>query len=193
MRFFSSEAQRSISSTFIPTIKLVYDCGPAIYDGRAVNNPFPIRLAAALLFALVVLSTFMSRGDPTGRVLKVLPLFLDTNGVDATTPSLFDRDAYQAQLRRHPEQVSAMRFDILWKAQAADEPITLRAELRGVGDHALPTLVTLQTNLVAKTTRHWTSLAIGGADYKNFGSLVAWHVTLWDGGKMLGEQKSFLW
>jgi hypothetical protein len=155
-----------------------------------VNHKFFIWLS--LFLALASFPALAS--DPvTGRVLKVLPLFLDTNGVDAMSPSLFDRDAYQAQLRRHPEQVSAMRFDVLWKAQAASEPLTLRAELRGVGDRALPTLITLQTNLIAKTTRHWTSLAIGGADYKKFGSLVAWHVTLWDGDKMLGEQKSFLW
>lgn len=142
----------------------------------------------------MLLSAFTSQGAPTGRVIKVLPLFLDTNGVDAPSPSLFDRDAYQVQLRRHPELVSAMRFDILWKSQnSVDQPLTLRAELRGVGDHSLPTVTTLQTNLVLKPSRHWTSLAIGGADYKNFGLLVAWRVTLWDGNQMLGQQKSFLW
>jgi hypothetical protein len=146
------------------------------------------------LFALALLPVFTAQGAPAGRVIKVLPLFLDTNGVDATSPSLFDRDAYQAQLRRHRDQVSAMRFDVLWKAQnAATQPLTLRAELRGVGDHALPTLVTLQTNLVMKSFSHWTSLKIGGTDYKHFGSLVAWRVTLWNGDQMLGEQKSFLW
>jgi len=158
-----------------------------------VNHKFSIWLLIALFLALVSLPSFAS-DTITGRVIKVLPLFLDTNGVDAPSPSLFDRDAYQAQLRRHPKQVSAMRFDILWKTQnSADQSLTLRAELRGVGDHALPTLVTLQTNLVLKPSRHWTSLAIGGADYKYFGSLVAWRVTLWNGDIMLGEQKSFLW
>ena len=32
----------------------------------------------------------------TGRVVKVLPLYLDLKGRDAISPSLFDRDAYQA-------------------------------------------------------------------------------------------------
>ena len=87
-----------------------------------------------------------------------------------------------------------MRFDILWKAQnATNEQVTLRAELRGVGAHALPTVATLETNLMARTARHWTSLEIAGTDYQNLGSLVAWRVTLWDGNTMLSEQKSFLW
>lgn len=149
-------------------------------------------LAAALLFALMSLSVLAA--DPSGRVIKVLPLFLDTNGVDAISPSLFDRDAYQAQLRNHPKDVTGLRVDILWKAQytAADQ-LKVRAELRGIGARALPTVSVLETNLVLATPRHWTSLNLGGADYKNFGTLVAWRVTLWDGDKMLGEQKSFLW
>jgi hypothetical protein len=34
---------------------------------------------------------------------------------------------------------------------------------------------------------------IDGENYKNFGELVAWRVTLWAGDQLLGEQKSFLW
>ena len=130
----------------------------------------------------------------TGRVIKVLPLFLDTNGVDAISPSLFDRDAYQMRLREHPEMVSGMRVDIWWSARnATDKNLILRAELRGVGAHGLPTQTTLETNLIVKGFRHWTSLRIGGAEYKNFGGLIAWRVTLRDGDKTVGEQKSYLW
>jgi hypothetical protein len=41
--------------------------------------------------------------------------------------------------------------------------------------------------------RHWDSLTLGGADYKNLGSLIAWRATLWRGDELLAEQKSFLW
>jgi hypothetical protein len=147
----------------------------------------------ALFFALVLLPSFTGAAAPVG-IIKVFPLFLDTNGVDATSPSLFDRDAYQSRLRNHPDEVSAMRFDILWKGDlVTSNSLTLRAELRGVGDHALPTVATLETNLAPKITRRWTSLKFAGTDYKNFGTLTAWRVTLWDGDKMLDEQKSFLW
>ena len=56
----------------------------------------------------------------TGRVVKVLPLFLDLKGHDAISPSLFDRDAYQAFLRQHTNDISAIRFDVLWKASNAE-------------------------------------------------------------------------
>jgi hypothetical protein len=34
---------------------------------------------------------------------------------------------------------------------------------------------------------------VTGDEYKKLGELVAWRVTLWDGDKLLAEQKSFLW
>jgi len=58
----------------------------------------------------------------TGKVVKVLPFFLDAQGRIAKSPSLFDRDVYQAYLREHTNEVSGVRFDVLWKAgKSADE------------------------------------------------------------------------
>jgi hypothetical protein len=54
-------------------------------------------------------------------------------------------------------------------------------------------LKTLETEVAPGTFRQWTSLTLGGDDYKNFGSVVAWRVTLWRGGELLDEKKSFLW
>jgi hypothetical protein len=129
-----------------------------------------------------------------GRVLKVLPLFLDLKGHDAKSPSLFDRDAYQAYLRQHTNEISAIRFDVLWKASnAKGAKLKLRAELRGIGEHGLPRQTVLEKEVTPAVFRSWTSLKLGGDDLKNFGSLVAWRVTLWNGDQLLGEQKSFLW
>jgi len=141
---------------------------------------------------------------PAGRVIKVLPLFLDLQGHDAKSPSLFDRDAYQSYLRQHTNEISAIRFDVLWKASnlsrqikapadAKDANLKLRAELRGIGDGGLPQFTTLETNVTPGFFRSWTPLKLGGDDLKKFGSLAAWRVTLWNGDQLLGEQKSFLW
>jgi hypothetical protein len=82
----------------------------------------------------------------------------------------------------------------LWKASnAKDAKLKLRAELRGVGEHGLPRRTVLETEVTPGFLRSWTSLKLAGDDLKNFGSLVAWRVTLWDGDRLLGEQKSFLW
>src|SRR5512145_1613270 len=66
----------------------------------------------------------------SGRIKKVLPFYLDLEGRQSLSPSLFERDAYQAQLRANPEQVSALRFDVLWKGPRRTE-LTVRVELRG--------------------------------------------------------------
>ena len=130
----------------------------------------------------------------TGRVVKVLPLFLDLKGHDAISPSLFDRDAYQARLRHGTNEISAIRFDVLWKASnLKGAKLKLRAELRGVGEHGLPRQTVLETEVTPGFFRSWTSLKLEGDELRNFGSLVAWRVTLWDGDQLLGEQKSFLW
>jgi len=139
------------------------------------------------------LSAFASEAV-TGRVVKVLPLLLDLKGHDAISPSLFDRDAYQAYLRKHTNEISAVRFDILWKASdAAGAKLKLRVELRGIGEHGLPTQTVLEQTVSPGIFSRWTSLPLAGADYKKFGALIAWRATLWDGDEMLGEQKSFLW
>jgi hypothetical protein len=130
----------------------------------------------------------------TGRVIKVLPLFLDPQGRDAVTPSLFDRDAYQVYLRQHTNEISAIRFDVLWKAaDAGDAVLKLRVDLRGGGTNGLPCQTTLEQTVKPGRFRCWTSLVLAGADYKNFGGLVAWRATLWSDDRLLAEQKSFLW
>jgi hypothetical protein len=39
----------------------------------------------------------------------------------------------------------------------------------------------------------WTPLVLNGAPYEQLGEIIAWRVSLWDGEKLLADQKSFLW
>jgi len=152
-----------------------------------VRSFFPI------LFLLGSLA-FASAADATGSIIKVLPLYLDLQGHDAVSPSLYDRDAYQARLRESTNGVSAIRFDVLWKTSGAkNEKLKLRVEMRGVGESGLPKQAVLEKEITQKFFRSWTSLTLSGDDYKNLGSLVAWRVTVWSGDRLLDEQKSFLW
>jgi len=131
---------------------------------------------------------------PTGRIVKVLPLFLDTNNAVALSPSLFDRDAYQYYLMQHTNEIAGIRCDVDWNARhATGLKLTVRMELRGVTTNGIPTRVVLEQTVTPKTFHHWTSLTLSGADYKKFGTLAAWRASLWDGARLLGEQKSFLW
>ncbi len=130
-----------------------------------------------------------------GQVLKVLPQFLDQQGRHALTPSLYDRDAYQAVLRRNPKLQSALRFAVEWKAKApATEPLKLRVEMRGTPGKDLAKETSIEMAVHQHYWfSHWAYLVLGKEDYKNFGEVTAWRVTLWDGDKLLSEQKSFLW
>src|SRR5438874_9046659 len=94
------------------------------------------------LFCAVAIQ--LSAQAATGRVIKVLPQFLDLEGRNSISPSLYDRDAYQVRLRLHPEQRSTMRFDVQWKTKSPVwEPLKLRLEMRGIAQSNLPKELTL--------------------------------------------------
>ena len=132
----------------------------------------------------------------TGRVLKVLPHFLDQQGRHTVSPSLYDRDAYQKFLRDNPDKRSGMSFDIQWKTkEAAFSPLVLRVELRGIAEGALPrTLVLEQPAEGGRRWRGaWTRMTLAETDYQRIGEITAWRVSLWEGERLLAEQTSFLW
>ena len=152
-----------------------------------------------ILIALLMLGSFASwrslgEDAPSGRIIKVLPFYLDLQGREAKSPSLFDRDAYQAYLREHTNEISAIRFDIQWKAtKAPDENLKIRLELRGVGDQGMPMVKTMETNAPPGIFHDWTMLTLGGEERKKFGAVVAWRASLWNGDQLFGDQTSFLW
>lgn len=130
-----------------------------------------------------------------GQVFKVLPQFLDQKGHEALTPSLYDRDAYQAHLRLFPTNISTLRFAVQWKeSHPTSDARKLRVEVRGAEKGGLPSVATLELPLTERHAfSHWDYLVFDKDKYKAFGEITAWRVTLWDGDRMLSEQKSFLW
>ncbi len=151
-----------------------------------------MRTLFTLFLAAMIFGT--ARADQPGRVFKVLPLLLDAQGHTATSPSLFDRDAYQFYLHNHTEKVTALRYDILWNAKkSATSKYILRLELRAVAPDGKPKLKTLEAPVAPGFFRKWSSFTLTGDDFKDFGSVVAWRATLNDGATTIGEQKSFLW
>lgn len=141
-----------------------------------------------VLLAGFVLSTPAAED---AKVIKVLPHFLDAKGRHTVHPSLYERDAYQAELRANPALRGGLRFDVQWKA-ARRSDLTLRVETRSIQNQQPRTLVFEQTVKAGGGSR-WSSLPITGVDYERLGELLAWRVTLWSGGREVAEQKSFLW
>src|SRR5580704_435510 len=99
-----------------------------------------MRWLRVILSVLLLLAfTAGLRAEPvsqvTGRVAKVLPLFMDLQGNVAPSPSLYDRDAYQYILQQsRTNAVSGIRFDVCWSAhKASGLNLKIRLELQGIG------------------------------------------------------------
>jgi len=125
------------------------------------------------------------------RIVKVLPHYLDLKGRHTLRPSLYERDAYQAELRKNLPACSGLRFDVQWKGRPLAN-LTLRVEARGTKDGAT-TLVTAEAPARAQWLAKWSSVTLKGDEFRKLGALVAWRVTLWKAGTQIGEQRSFLW
>lgn len=143
------------------------------------------------LSILLLLALAVSAHAESAKVIKVLPHYLDKKGRSSVHPSLFERDAYQAELRASESKRSALRFDVQWRARGHDE-LTLRVEARGIQARQLQK-VTLEQSVRPGWFSKWTSLTIAGDEYKAFGDMTAWRATLWNGTNMVAEQRSFLW
>ncbi len=151
------------------------------------------RFAASFALLGFLLSTSVAWAGE-GKVCKVLPQFLDKKGRQSLSPSLYERDAYQAYLRRQPQLRAALRLVVLWKAKGVDgEKTKLRAELRGLLTNTLQTVTLEKPVKKSGLFGHWDEFNISGDEFKKFGELVAWRVTLWEGDRQLSEQESFLW
>jgi len=156
-------------------------------------NLSDVRGALLILFSLVVAWPHSALAE--ARVIKVLPHFLDAKGRHTLGPSLFERDAYQAQLRDNPEQRSALRFDVNWKTplRLRSSIITLRLELRTSKTEPKAPIVLEQRLKGSGLLGAWSQLTLDRKRLEEMGDLVAWRATLWAGDEQLSEARSFLW
>jgi hypothetical protein len=152
-------------------------------------------VAWILLLVFSFISIVGEESESRARILKVLPHLLDAKGKHAISPSLLERDAYQAHLKNHPEEVSTLRFDVNWKLKEKfDDSLELRVEVRFGSGNSIQTLKA-KTPLRPKKLRKrgWTSVQLKEKDYDPESNLIAWRVTVWKGDQQLASQKSFLW
>lgn len=146
-----------------------------------------------ILFILCFIAVVpLASAKSSGRIIKVLPEFLDKKDRNTVAPSLFERDAYQANLRKNVKLRGGLGFFVNWKAKKS-ENLRIRIEMRGVYGN------TVQNHTVEEPVSkkgwfsNWSTIKFAGERYSTFGELTAWRVTLWDGGELLSESKSFLW
>ncbi len=173
-------------------------------DNRAATIPdwrgrlasvelLPIWGLLALVFWIMPLAAPAESSTTGIRIKKVLPHFIDKQGYHTLSPSLLERDAYQAVLRKDPSKRGGLRFDIQCGSIPPNAGLTLRLEVRGSKD-LKSTFVQQERVLGNKDRFHrWQVMTLSGDEYQKVGDMVAWRVTLQRGITVLAEQKSFLW
>ena len=148
------------------------------------------RLTAAWLVTVSLVSTLA--GEP--RILKVLPHLMDEQGRIAIFPGLFERDAYQRELRQGKIPASGVRFDIQWQAGPHDKDrLKLRVTARTAKKDAFHPVVIEANTQGNRRLGGWSSVVLDGPRYQDSGEVLAWRVALLDGDQEIAAQESFLW
>jgi hypothetical protein len=153
-----------------------------------------MRLRALIVWGLVSLTSTVLLGADQASIVKVLPHLLDLKGKASLAPGLFQRDAYQGQLRKDPKLVSGMRFNVQWKAKGipADE-LVLKVRLKTSGRSPNDPLELTAPIRGNRKWGRWSSLYYDGNLFKDNGQVLAWKVELLRGETPLATQTSFLW
>jgi hypothetical protein len=150
-------------------------------------------LRLRVLIPMLLLSATVALAGSDVRVIKVLPQLLDKHGRNALNPSLFERDAYQLHLRQNTNEVSALRFEIQYKAKGVEGPLLLRLELRGSKTPIGKQHVFETTAQAGGGFSKWARINLDRAASEEIGSLVAWRASLLQNGAVIAEEQSFLW
>lgn len=146
-------------------------------------------------FLALTFPALTSRGDaPAGRILKVLPHLVDGEGRIALAPSLYQRDAYQARLRQHPDLVATVRYDVNCRVTGRKpSPLKLRLSLRTERRADADPLILEAAVKPGLFGRSWQTLTLDTSAYQQAGKVLAWQLELLEGEQVIGAQKSFLW
>ena len=148
-----------------------------------------------LVFFFVVCLGLGSAAESDAKAIQVFRFLVDAAGRHALSPSLLDRDAYQAHLLEHPEEVGGLRFVTQRKrrSEATANP-SIRVEVRHGDGNTMGEFSKSAPLKVRKTRRsQWHQITISGEEYARLGKVIAWRVSLWDGETRLAQEESFLW
>lgn len=166
--------------------------GTVRWVGQSWTDPLLHGVGRWAVLLMIWLACGLGTEGATTRIMKVLPHLVDEDGRHTLSPSLYERDAYQAYLRRHPGRVSALRFDVQWKVRREEAyDLRMRIEVRGSVDPAVHTIEEQVRR--RRWYNRWSSLTLDREGLRTVGEVVAWRVTLWSGSQLLAEHRSFLW
>ena len=105
------------------------------------------------------------------------------------SPSLLERDAYQAKLRADRSLCSGIRFDVKWSKNTSVN-VKLQLELRVTGETKS---IVLEQAINPRRRSGWDSITLDGNAFSAIGKIIAWRLRLLDGDMELAGRRSFLW
>ncbi|MBQ7590807.1 MAG: hypothetical protein IJU47_09030 [Verrucomicrobia bacterium] len=148
-----------------------------------------LKLSILLTFLLV-----FSVQAGSVKIFKVLPHYLDKDGHNTLSPSLFERDRYQALLRLDQTKCSTIRFDVQWRNTLKNfDDLSITVEMRGTKTNS-PTISFSEKISSRKSIwSHWTKIRIPEESFRELEGLEAWRVLIKDGDEILKEERSFMW
>ncbi len=153
-----------------------------------------MRLIALIVWGLLSLACTVPLRAEEASITKVLPHLLDLKGRNSLAPGLFQRDAYQGQLRKDPKLVSGMRFNVQWKAKGIPaEELVLRILLKTSGRSPNDPLELTSPVRRNRKWGRWSAVPYDGKLFQDNGQVLAWKVVLLRGETPLATQTSFLW
>ena len=161
-----------------------------------LERPLSSKRMRLLVFLFIVCLGLGSVAESDAGALRVFRFLVDAAGRHALSPSLLDRDAYQAHLQEHPEEVGGLRFVIQWKRRRGETPAkpSIRVEVRHGDGNTMGEFSKSAPLKVRRTRRsQWHQITISGEEYARLGKGIAWRVSLWDGETRLAQAESFLW
>ena len=148
-------------------------------------TPLPTALDPAFQFRKTKLFTL---GELPGRKTSSL----GSPGV-AKNPAIGAESAYRlfgavTELDKHRRQ--GEYFDFFWRAQR-DAPVTVRLEYKQ--DTLRSFTQAREVSYASAQGSHKTAFAVIGDDYFNDGRIIAWRCLLVVGGRIVAEDRSYLW
>lgn len=148
-----------------------------------------------LLVLLVSCSTTNTVQEKGYAVLKVNRTFLDANGHETVEIGDLKAEAeYQYELRHRPELQHGVRFRVKWDAPDEAAQVRVQVDVRGLNP-ANETLYDTVSIMIGRTDgwAQWTALDIPQSRLKRLGSIQAWKVTIFAGGKAMAVLPSGNW
>lgn len=156
-------------------------------DYRQLTNvrPLPVALDSSFEFRKTKLFTL---GDAPGRKKAVI----NAPGT-ATQPAIQAETSYRlfgAVTELDKRRRYGQYFDFFWRAKRA-VPGTVRLEYRQDGLHELTQA--REVSYANAQGSHKTAFAVIGDDFLNDGRIIAWRCTLIVDGRIVAENRSYLW